>query len=60
MVTFSDVAGRSESALHPERAYGFRSGSPDDLVIDRKGIVRANDVPRLALPALLDQLLAER
>lgn len=56
----SDVDGKSELALHPERAHGFRSGSPSHFLIDRAGRVRGRDVDRLALEATLDQLLAER
>ncbi|MBL8842696.1 MAG: hypothetical protein JNL90_14340 [Planctomycetes bacterium] len=56
----SDVDGKSELALHPERAFGFRSGSPSHFLIDRAGQLRGRDVDRLALAAQLDALLAEK
>jgi len=56
----SDADGKSELALHPERAFGFRSGSPSHFLVDRAGRLRGRDVDRLALAPELDRLLAER
>jgi hypothetical protein len=56
----SDVEGRSELRFLPERANGFRSGSPSHVLIDCAGRVRGRDVDRLALPGEIDRLLAER
>lgn len=56
----SDVDGKSELALHPERALGFQSGSPSHFLLDRAGELRGRDIDRLALAEQLDALLAEK